>query len=378
MTAADAKALYARRVQIVKDHLRRDARRLAAELAPGGKVHGASYSALPPQRESDNPTAFAMYISGPKAGGWKDFVSGETGDALNLVMLAKGLSFKEAVAWAEDRYGLRHLTPEQRAALQRDVAKRQAEVDAAAQVKREKNIRNACHMFSKAEIEIEGTLVDRYLTARGIDLRTLPHRERRWLRFLPRATYWMDERRPLMPAMIAGMVTADGLMQAVHLTFLRPDGRGKADVRCARLCGRNDCAAKGCQNSPKLMWPETKGLMIRINMGATGLDPEAAAARGVAGPLMLCEGIEDGLSIAMGDPELRVWAASSLSNLLNVPNHPCASSHVVAQDNDWDKPAAREGFRKAITRLRTFNKPAVPVRSSVGKDFNDQLKGENT
>ncbi len=352
---AEARAAYMRRTEIVKGRLRQDMRRLAPELVPGGKLHGHTYSALPPHRDSDNPSAFAIYVSGPKAGGWIDFVTGETGDALNLIMLVKGCDFKAAVAWAEERFGLRNMSDEQREATARQVAKRQAEVDAEAEAKRQKNIRSACHMFSTAVPDIRGTLVERYLNARGIDLAALPTRETRWLRFLPRATYWMDKARPTMPAMIAGMVNGQGVMQACHLTFLKPDGTGKALVPKA-----------------KLMWPEVKGLVIRLNMGASGLEPEAATG---AGPLVLCEGIEDGLSLAMGDPDLRVWAASSLSNLANVPDHGCASSFVVAQDNDWGKPQAKAAFEKGLSHLRQFHKPVVPVRSTVGKDFNDQLKG---
>lgn len=355
---AEARARFERRKQVVKDHLRRDMRRLAAELAPIGKLHGATWSALPPHRESDNPTAFAIYVSGPKAGGWKDFVSGETGDVWDLLMLVKGLDFMEAMSWAEDRYGLRSLSDEKRAGLEREVQKRQAVVDAQAQADREKRVRSACHMFSKAEADIEGTLVERYLQSRHIDLKALPNRDRRWLRFLPRATYWMDPARPVLPAMIAGMVDGQGVMKACHLTFLRGDGRGKAEVEKA-----------------KLMWPEVKGLVIRLNNGKGNLDPEAAAVAGVRAPLLLGEGIEDGLSMAMGDPDLRVWAASSLANLASVPDHDCVSSYVVAQDNDWGKPQAAAGFQKGLAHLRASHKPVVTIRATVGKDFNDQLKG---
>jgi Toprim domain len=355
---ADALAAYGRRVLIVKAKLRNDAKALAQELVPGGKVHGHTYSSLPPHRSSDNPSAFAIYIGGNKAGGWIDFVTEETGDALNLIMLVKGVSFKDAVAWAEDRYGLRGLNDEQREALSREVVKRQAVVDEAAEEKRLKNIRNACRMFGEA-IGIEGTVADRYLQSRGIDLALLPYREIRWLRFLPKATYWMDKARPQMPAMIAGMVDGAGGMKACHLTFLKADGTAKADV-----------------DKPKLMWPEVKGLVIRLNRGKLNCTAEWAAENGRTSPLVLCEGIEDGLSLAVADPDLRVWAASSLSNLGNVPDHACASSFVVAQDNDWAKPQAQNAFTKAMKRLHSFNKPAVAVRSTVGKDFNDQLKGK--
>jgi hypothetical protein len=358
MSSPDAKAAFERRKMIVRDALARDMRRVAQELVPGGKLMGQRYAAMPPHRESDNPTAFSVFVAGPKIGGWIDFVTGETGDALSLVMLVKGLSFKDAVLWAEDRYGLRNLSPEQRAEFEKNAVKRQAVVDQNDVALREKKIRNACHMFSKAVPEISGTLVDRYLMARGIDLRALPNRDTRWLRFLPNATYWMDPARPSMPAMIAGMVDGAGVMKACHLTFLRGDGRAKADV-----------------DKAKLMWPETKGLVIRLNNGKDNLDPEAAAKAGLRAPLGYGEGNEDGLSIAMGDPDLRVWAAASLSNLANVPDHACVSCFVVAQDNDWGKPQAAAGFKKGLDHLRGFNKPVVPVRSTVGKDFNDQLKG---
>jgi hypothetical protein len=285
-------------------------------------------------------------------------IPGDKGGPLDLVMQVKGLDFKNAMAWAEDRYGLRNLSDERRAELNRQAVKRQQVVDAEAEQQRQQKIRRAGHMFSLAVPDIEDTLADRYLLSRGIDLRALPHRDRRWLRFAPRATYWMLDHKPQLPAMMAGMVDGQGTMRAVHLTFLRGDGRGKADVPKA-----------------KLMWPETRGLVIRLNHGRGGLDPEAAAHAGQAAPLALGEGIEDGLSIAMGDPELRVWAAGSLSNILNVPDHPCVSSWVVAQDNDWGKPAAAAAFAKGLAHLRSTGKPAVAMRATLGKDFNDQLKG---
>ena len=347
-------AAAARRKALATQHLKGDLRRLLAELVPGGKAQGPRFMGLPPHRDSDNASCFSVYLTGEKAGAWIDFVSGEKGDLWGLIMLVKGLDFAKALRWAEDRYGLRSISAEERLALHVTVEKRRSLDDAAARKKRDHNIRSACVMFSKA-IGIEGTVVDNYLLGRGIDLAALPHRDIRWLRFLPRATYWMDKARPQMPAMIAGMVDGQGLMKACHLTFLRPDGRGKADVE-----------------KPKLMWPEVKGLVIRINHGIGG-QPETSQN---ALPLMLCEGIEDGLSIAMGEPDLRIWAASSLANLASVPDHRCADCYVVARDNDWGKPAAAAGFERALKHLKATKKPVVAVSASTGKDFNNQLQEE--
>jgi hypothetical protein len=375
-THADAKAAYERRTVIVKDRLKADMRSVAGELLqPDAKTRTRGRWAMPSPFRTSSGTTFSIHVTGPKAGHWIDFGGTQKGDAIGLVMAIKNCSFKDAVAWAEERYGLRNMTDEQREATSRAIAKQQAAEDAQVEIERQKKIRNACHMFSKAVPDIEGTLVERYLRSRGIDIRDMPNRDKRWLRFLPDATYWMLGNKPRMPAMIAGMVDGAGVMKACHLTYLRGDGAGKADVKCKRACGKAQCQSKGCQNSPKLMWPEVKGLVIRINHGRGNADPEAAAVAGVKAPLLLCEGIEDGLTLAFADYDLRVWAASSLSNLGNVPDHDCAASFVVAQDNDWAKPQAQASFTQAMERLNGFNKPAVAVRSTVGKDFNDQLKG---
>jgi Toprim domain len=357
---ADAKAAYMRRVEIVKARLRSDFHTWAPEFlnVPKKEFSKNTWHLSSPFRIGDNTTCFCIRSRGPLAGSWKDFVSTETGDALNLIMAKKNFTFKEAVAWAEDRFGLRNLSDAELKTLQRENVKLVARQNVQIERANQKKIRAACHTFSKAVPNIEGTLVDRYLQSRGIDLRALPNRDVRWLRFLPSATYWMDKARPVMPAMIAGMVDGLGVMKAVHLTFLRSDGRGKADVEKA-----------------KLMWPSTAGLVIRLNNGADNMTPEEAAQHGVIAPLGLGEGNEDGLSIAMGQPDLRVWAAGSLSNLQNVPDHACISSFIVARDNDWGKPQAAHGFEQGLAHLRSFKKPVVPISSSAGKDFNDQLKG---
>lgn len=361
MSHDDAIVAYKRRVEIVKAQLRQDARAIAAELLqPESKIIGrSSWQMLPPHRTSDNDGAFSIRVAGDKAGSWIDFVTGETGDLLNLIMLVKGCDFKAAVAWAEDRYGLRNMSAEQREATSKAIEKRLAIIDENATKAAAEKIRRACLMFSKAVPDIEGTLVETYLATRGIDLAALPNRDRRWVRFLPSATYWMDKTKPQMPVMIAGMVNGQGVMQACHLTFLRADGKGKADVA-----------------KPKLMWPATRGLVIRLNNGAGNLTPEEAAAQSQKSHCAIGEGTEDVFSIAMGEPDLRGWAASSLSNLANVPDHDCISSFIVAQDNDWAKPQAQAAFEFGLQHLRSFKKPVVPIRSTNGKDFNDQLKGD--
>jgi hypothetical protein len=154
------------------------------------------------------------------------------------------------------------------------------------------------------------------------------------------------------------MVDARGTIGACHMTFLAANGEGKAPVE-----------------QPKLMWPETAGLVIRISNGATGLSGSEAAEAGVSGLVGLTEGIEDALSAALATPELRMWAAGSLSGLLHVPDHPCAAGWIIFKDNDWGKAEAQALFDRAVARIKSFRKPVevVSLPADWGKDVNDAI-----
>lgn len=347
------------RVERAKAALKQDMGALVRHLVPHGRKAGSSWSAYPPHRESDNPNGFAVYLSGPKAGGWIDFVTQDKGDIFQLIGLVHGHSdFVSSLRWAEDRYGLSaRLSDEERRRLSA-----RAEVQAARASKAEaeeaaRKMRRACHAFSMALPEIEGTPVERYWRGRGIDIRELKHLERRWVRFHPNAPYPFVEGYPLYPAQYWAFVDGAGVMRALHATYLAPGGAGKADVPKA-----------------KVMFGPMKGSMLRVAMGCTGLDPEAAVAAGAARPLWITEGIEDALSVAILNPEARVWAAGSLSNYLEIPDHACASGFILVRDNDWGKAQPAQVFERALRRLKGFGKPVDVMRSPAGKDFNDYLK----
>jgi hypothetical protein len=346
----------------------RDIARIVPELVPGGSKRGRIYSAKNPARADRSAGSFVVWMAGAGAGAWKDYSTGEQGDIIDLVCLAKACNRKTALEWARDRCGLRKMDPATRQLIQRQAEQqslRQAETE---KTRSEKRRLAAELMFAKAARGVIETPVDRYLKSRGIDLMKVETLERRWLRYLPEQEWWMGRERdqdgrvsrkgPSFPCMIAGFVDANGKQRACHLTFLRPDGSGKAPVE-----------------KPKLIWPEHLGLTIRLAMGETGLEPEAAAEAKRASPCAIVEGIEDGLTLALADPGLRVWAAGSLAGLAAIPDHACVSDWIVARDNDWGKSQAAKLFDRAMRRLRSFGKPVQVVASASGKDFNDQLRG---
>ncbi|WP_246082712.1 DUF7146 domain-containing protein [Rubellimicrobium rubrum] len=99
------------------------------------------------------------------------------------------------------------------------LARREAEDRADAQ----RRALQASALWREARL-IEGTSAETYLRGRGISC-TLPPT----LRFHPHASHPTGQR---LPAIVARVERADWM--AVHRTFLRPDGNGKAEVQTAK------------------------------------------------------------------------------------------------------------------------------------------------
>lgn len=347
-------------IAIVKQRMQAEIVRLIADLGLEGRPRGNVWQGKNPRRADRHGGSFTVWVKGASPGAWRDFASGDKGDVLDLVAYLRGVDRKEALAWAMDRYGLRDLSPEARAAQEEKAFAARARAERQAREQQLKRRKRAHLMFAKADPFVSET-VARYLASRGLALpATL---ETRWCRSFARFEWWMGrnaetgEAGPDFPAMVWGFVDAQGRQQACHITYLAPDGSGKAPVE-----------------KPKLIWPEHLGLVIRVAMGETRLDPEAAVKAKKAAPVVITEGLEDALTIANAAPELRVWCAGSLAGYGAIADHPCVSSWIVARDNDWGKPQAAALFERAITRLQSFGKPVRVIASGMGKDFNDQWR----
>lgn len=196
-----------------------------------------------------------------------------------------------------------------------------------------KRARQAQALWSEAS-QIGGTIAESYLRGRGINC-ALPGT----LRYLAEAWHLSGRR---LPALVARVDGSDGF--AVHRTYLRQDGKGKAEVE-----------------PQKAMLGQVKGGAVQL-------------AR-APGPLVVAEGIETALSLACGllDGPSSIWAALSTSGMigLHLPDTP--SRLIIAPDGDKaghvaaltlaDR-AARDGWQVSIM---------TPPR---GFDFNDLLRGE--
>lgn len=332
---------------------------LARELVPDGLRSGHYWIGRCPWRTDKRAGSFWINLAGAKVpGSFRDEATDESGGPIDLVMKARDLDFKGAMAWSRDWLGLGNAsTAAVRAKADAARANAQAHaVDHDAQA--EKNARGARAIYLEARRRpFLGSPADFYLQRRGIFVARLPK--------VPGVLGWLPQQRHMetgttWTAMVAGFQTDAGETVAVHRTFLaKPEGShlwGKAPVTPARK-----------------IWPSFTGCAIRLWRGDSGLSVADAIKHGVRERLVLTEGVEDGLAVALSDPVPRVWCAGSLSNLGALQIPACIDEVVVCADNDWGKRQATMQLNRAITALARQVPRVLVARSHFGKDANDAL-----
>lgn len=341
--AADVAAALSRRID-----------QLARELLPAGKRFGSYWKIGSIANEPGG--SLAIHLTGPRAGKWTDFATGEFGDGLDLVAacLFRG-NKSHAWHWACSWLGYdgnipvaqeRKPTPEARADAVSDDADRRR--------------RAAARIWAfEARPSIAGTPNAAYLGARGIDLAVLG-RQPRALRFHPSLTYgpWRDNLA--FPAMVAAISGPDGTHIATHRTWIERDVEGvwrKANVE-----------------NPRLSLGSYGGGSIRIWRGASGKPLREALPDEW---IVIGEGIETCLSIALACPELRVLSGVSVDNLGGVALPPQARRVILAVDNDQHMGPRLQAQGSAERHIAAGREVRL-ARAQVGNDFNDTLQAGPT
>lgn len=222
-----------------------------------------------------------------------------------------------------------------RAEIERERVKRQAEEA------RERARKLAfCREVWEGTQDAQGSPVATYLRARGITGAIPPT-----IRFhpaAPRAYPTDDNPRPAtLPAMVAITTGPDGKSAAgLHVTYLRPDGRGKAPLA-----------------SPRRIFGEMRGAVVQLGPVPEGDD------------LGIAEGIETALSYR-DLTGATTWAAMSSSNLRHVSPPAGIARLVIAADGDAaGVEAAHELAQKASRKVACLVMPAPE-----GTDWNDALQ----
>ncbi|MCM2560921.1 toprim domain-containing protein [Lutimaribacter sp. EGI FJ00015] len=236
-----------------------------------------------------------------------------------------GCAFLDILAAAGVRTG-DYIPPDAATLAQREAEKRAEAQKRAAQAKQ---------VWTEAK-PIAGTVAETYLRGRGItcDLGQV-------LRFHDEC--WHGPTAKRYPAMVAAVQGAS--LPAVHRTYLRADGSGKADI-----------------DPGKLMLGAVAGGAVWLTEGP--------------GPLVVAEGIETGLSLASGllRTPATVWAALSTSGIrgLRLPAQP--GRLTIAPDGDK---AGREAANALAARAHALGWQVSLLPAPDGRDWNDiQMKGE--
>jgi hypothetical protein len=300
-----------------------------------------------------------VWLSAPGkvVGAWVDYATNQKGDILDLISLCEGLDRGATFNWARKFLAFEELPTAHVAAVcaQRELVIAAAARDAATDTAKRQKQAFATYLAGK-KTKFVGSLADTYLQTRGIDVSALS-RVPGVLGFVADGRH--TETNTSWPVMIAGFGDDRGI-KAIHRTFLTRDGQGKAPV-----------------DPPRKIWPSYRGLTIRLWRGETEMPPEEAASHGLIDTLCLCEGVEDGLSVALARPDLRVWAAGSLGNLAEITVPVCSDRVIVCADNDWGKPQAEKALQRALQALIAQGRPVSVARApGQAKDFNDVLKAE--
>lgn len=359
----------------IKALLQLRVRELVERILPTARISGG-YASVSSSKPGADGGSLVVWVRGTSPGAWKDYATGDKGDIIDLIAFAQfghptppsKDARAEALRWARGFLGLADMPPIERNRA-RAFAQAQARDRAAADAERAvRNQKRAFEMWLRARPLAEGPAAVAYLAGRGIPLDQVRHLEGD-IRFAPSLEWWMGARKdsagrkiepgPSFPAIVSAMRNRSGALLAVHCTFLAHDGAGKAPVA-----------------KPKLMWPATKGCVIRVAKGASATTPEEAAAVGQRDLVVLTEGLEDALSVSLARPDLRVWACGSLVGIGSAPVLPCVKAFIVCADNDWHSAQAMAGLERAVETLRLQGVPVSIARSPTGKDFNDCLRGE--
>lgn len=292
---------------------------LVKQWLPTGRAAGSEWTALNPRRHDRRPGSFRVNL---RSGRWADFATGERGGdpvSLYAYLFTDGRQGAAARALDGDKNALRPATAAN--------AAKAANPDA----DEARRIARALSIYAAAD-PISGA-AKTYLLGRG--LQPVPAWERLGVAILRYPDIGKH------PTIIAPVTGASGALEGIQRTFLTADGR-KLPVR-----------------DPKLSLGRVRGGAIRL------AEP--------AEELVLCEGLEDGLSLAQELPGAHVWAAPGAGMLPAMSLPSIVSRVIIAADND--APGERAATRAAERFASDGRHVRIMRPDPTYKDWNDQLRG---
>ncbi len=188
----------------------------APELIEPGRIHRFSTSA----RARDKAGWCQLFEDG-RAGVFGDFRSGMSS------------------VWTAQRREL--MTPAERADMARRLTQAKAQRDAQQRQQQADNARRNAALWANTLPVSDGDPVSLYLRRRGLAGPVPKH-----LRLHPRLTYWDGGDRGAWPAMIAPLIRPEGVVLALHRTYLTADGSKAPVPAVKKLTGAAGPLAGAC------------------------------------------------------------------------------------------------------------------------------------
>jgi ATP-dependent exoDNAse (exonuclease V) alpha subunit len=344
---------------------------LATELLGAPNVHLSNKTTL----RFGTKGSLVVNLSGPKAGLWKDFESGEGGNIFHLIQREKGLNFKESISYLANSLNLSTFKvpslkldtlnvnilnnrpineipvkaqlnePTKSTALQPSATSQQSTPEDIKDRASRLNAVSELHMKAKP---LEGTVAETYLRQiRGITGALAPD-----LRYLPKGTTFMykGERHSLAHHCFAAFGrTIDERLSSVQLTKLDDQG--------------NRAIGSDGQKFNKLQYGIAKGSFVCLQDGKA------------SSQVFIAEGVETALSLKDAGVDGKIVASMGINNMANYQGS--ERRIILCADNDEHKENSQT--HTMIKNLREHfilqGKNASIIKPNTpGEDFNDVLR----
>lgn len=292
---------------------------------------------------------------GSECGNWKEHNGSERGDILDLIRLTLFAGDKrQAIVWARGYLGLSDIDPEKMAVMRREAVDMRAKEDAKEAKFKEKKRETALGFFI-GSAKLAGTMGERYLLDRniGMPIGGWPGA----LKFNP--GMYHSETKLKHPCLLAYICRGDGQFMTVHRIYLEklPDGKV---IKLSSV------------EKPKMVYGSFAGGFVPISKGGSKL---SLSKMKPDERLIVIEGIEDALIMALACPDRRIVAAVSLGNVGAIAEFLPDNCRDVMLIKDNDKSAAAKmGFERAL-KAHCIAGRVVRVGSAPleFKDINDWL-----
>jgi len=346
---------------------------LLTELIGGAKRGRQWYAAS--SRDGGIGDSLQVGLYGHKRGKWFHHAATKGGDTLGLIAyLRTGNDMRRAIAWAKDFLG--GTVPED-TEDNRKLREQRARLHAAKD-KREREAaegRARYTWFKKSEDIKPGSpawcYLDRRLQGNLVRLGRMPG----CLRYVP-ALYNAQLDREL-PAMVAAIVDARGKMVGLHRTYLVERSDGWDRLRASDGEGRDGRELLG-----KKVLGSWRGCTIRLWAGNRVNTQTGEVKKGLPWPklpprsaILLTEGIETGLTLALVMPARRIACAIGVGGFVEVELPACFSDVTIAAENDGDNINTAASIERAKERHAGAGRTLHIVYPPPGMDdWNTVLK----